>query len=114
MYSRRLVNSLAFAVACSISVAASAMILTPPVRIKTFTTYTDYGNGDVVFLADTTFPGCDGFWLSPADAGFKQAYAALMMVKASDTSVVLYAYDTSLWPGSASVKYCRIRTISPE
>lgn len=114
MISRRAIKSAVCAIACSFSVAASAMVLTPPVRVTKFHAYTDYGGGDVMFLVDATFPGCDGFWLSPADAGFKQAYAALMMVKASDSPVVLYAYDTSLWPGSVSIKYCRIRSISPD
>jgi hypothetical protein len=101
------------AVAWLIPLNMHAMVLTTSVRVTKFHTYTDYGNGDVVFNVDATFAGCDGFWLSPADPGFKQAYAALMMVKAAGMSVVVFAYDTQLWPGSGD-KYCRVRTLTPE
>lgn len=101
------------ATALGMSLGASAMVLTPAVQITKFHAYTDYNNGDIAFNVDTTIAGCDGFWLSPADPGFKNVYAALLMAKASGMPVVVYAYDTQLWPGSGD-KYCRVRTLSPQ
>ena len=66
------------------------------------------------FDVNATFPGCDGFWLSPVDGGYKQAYAALMMAKASAGTVVVFAYDNNLWPGSSAYKYCKVRNLTLE
>lgn len=99
---------------CSYALTASAMVLTTPIQVVRFQLYTDYGNGDVVFEVNATFTGCYGFWLSPADPGYKQAYAALMMVKATGGTMVVHAYDNSVWPGSSSYNYCRVRSLAPE
>ncbi|MCH7345383.1 hypothetical protein LZ017_18555 [Pelomonas sp. CA6] len=91
--------------------AAVAMIDTPPLRITKYLVYTDYGNGDFVVYSDTVVPGCDAFWLSATDPGYKQAYAAVVTAKATSSNVSLYVYDTTFWPGSTS-KICKIRGVT--
>jgi hypothetical protein len=111
---KRVFHAMCLAVAATFATTGKAMVLTTPVQVVRFQIYTDYGNGDVVFDVNATFTGCDGFWLSPADGGYKQAYAALMMVKATGGTLVVYAYDNNLWPGSSTYKYCRVRNLTPE
>jgi hypothetical protein len=94
------------------SIAANALVLTPPVTVTKIHSYTDYGAGDVIFNVDATIAGCEGFWLKPSDAGFKQTYAALLMAKAAGIPVVVYAYDNDLWAGGPNI--CRVRTLSPQ
>jgi hypothetical protein len=111
---RDVVRVLAPLIAATLATSAHGMVLTTPVQVVRYQIYTDFGNGDVVFEVNGTFTGCYGFWLSPADAGYKQAYAALMTAKATGGSLVLYAYDTSLWPGSSNFNYCRVRSLTAE
>lgn len=111
---KRVFRAMCLAFGGMFATTGNAMVLTTPVQVVRFQIYTDYANGDVVFDVSATFNGCDGFWLSPADPGYKQAYAALMMVKATAGTMVVYAYDNNLWPGSSTYKYCRVRTLTPE
>lgn len=114
MKRRSLSRAAVVAAACALMVPTHAMVLTTPVHVATIHTYTDFGGGDVVFQVDGSFGGCYGYWLSPAlDAGFKQVYAMLLMVKAMGATVVVYADETDLWSGSGS-NYCRVRTFSPQ
>jgi hypothetical protein len=110
----RVIQVLAALFAGGFAASAYGMVLTTPVQVVRFQIYTDYDNGDVTIDVNGSFPGCDGFWLYPGDNGYKQAYAALMMAKATGTPVILYAYDTSLWPGSSTYKYCRVRSLTAE
>jgi len=70
-------------------------------------TYTTFGNGDVVFTLSSTAPGCtNGFWLRPTDEGFKFALAALLEAKATGSTLQVDALDTDLWAGGTST--CRV------
>lgn len=99
--------------ALGISAGAGAMVLTPVVNVTRIQSYTEYGDGDVVFDVDTAVAGCNGFWLRPIDKGFKQTFAVLLMAKASGIPVVVYAHDDQLWSGSTD-KYCRVRNLTPQ
>lgn len=111
---RKRISIFAALISATLASAAYGMVLTTPVQVVRYQIYTDYGNGDIVFEVNGTFTGCYGFWLSPADAGYKQAYAALLTAKATGGALVLYAYDTSLWPGSSNFNYCRVRSLTAE
>lgn len=104
---------LVLALSLAVGSVANAMVQTASVRVASIDTYTDYAAGDVVFTVDSAVTGCDGFWLRPTDGGFKSAYAALLMSKASGGLLKIYAYDNELWPGSLG-HYCRVRTLSPQ
>jgi hypothetical protein len=95
--------------------ANAGMVLTQPATVVRLESYTDFASGDVVFTINLTVAGCTGFWLQPTDAGFKQTYAALMMAKAAQLNVVVYAYDDQLWPGGgSSVPYCKVRSLTAQ
>lgn len=100
------------AAACASMMPAQAVVYTTPVHITLIHAYTQYGGGDVVFQVDGSFAGCYGYWLSPNDDGFKQAYAMLPMVKATSAAIVVYADETQLWSGSGS-NYCRVHGLIP-
>lgn len=110
-----LARILAVTVAAAIpGMARAGMVLTAPVSILKFETYTDYNDGDVIFQVTTPVAGCVGFWLTPADGGYKSALASLMMAKGAQISVRVYAYDNVLWPGGAPTTYCKVRSITVE
>jgi hypothetical protein len=92
----------------------AGMVLTTPASVLRLETYTDFNNGDVIFQVNTPVAGCTGFWLTPADGGYKSALATLMMAKAAQINVRVYAYDNVLWPGGAPAAYCKVRSITAE
>jgi len=94
--------------------ARAGMVLTAPVAVVRMETYTDFNNGDVIFQVNATVAGCVGFWLTPADGGYKSALATLMMAKAAQINIKVYAYDNVLWPGGAPNTYCKVRSITAE
>jgi hypothetical protein len=94
--------------------ARAGMVLTPPAAVLQVETYTDFNNGDVIFKVNTPVAGCIGFWITPADGGYKMAVATLMMAKASQIRVIVYAYDNLLWPGGNPASYCKVRSITAE
>jgi hypothetical protein len=113
----QLVSVRAAAVAAAIvvtGVATAGMVLTSPSPVVRVEAYTDFGDGDVIFQVSGTVSGCTGFWLSPADPGYKIAYATLVMAKAAQINVRVYAYDNLLWPGGAPASYCKVRSITAE
>lgn len=92
------------------STVHGAVVSTAPGTINTLQTYSEAGGGDVTFVTTTTFSGCDGFWLRPTDAGFKALYAALTMAYATQTPVMVFAHNDSIWTGSGS-PFCRVYMI---
>ena len=96
---------------CTGVLAAHAMVSTTPAHVTKFHIYTDYGEGDVVFRVDATVAGCDGFWLPPTDPGFRQTYAALLLVKATGATLEVTADESRVWPGS-SARYCRVDSLT--
>jgi hypothetical protein len=91
--------------------ASAGMVLSTASQVLVVDSYADYQSGDVVFRISSTVPGCHGFWLQPTDPGFKQTYANLLMAKAAQMNVVVYAYDNQIWTGSGSA-YCKVRSIA--
>lgn len=88
-------------------------IQSPAGQVVLLYVYPTFGNGDVVFTLNAALAGCDGYWLSPADAGFKQAYAALLSIKISGGTLAVYAQNDVLWTGSGGDNYCRVYALKP-
>jgi hypothetical protein len=73
--------------------------------------YSNYGNGDVVVFVSSTHSTCSaGYWVSPSQPGYKTILAHLMLVKSTGESVIFWADNALLWPGSSG-SYCRIESI---
>lgn len=90
----------------------AAVVIGSGIRILRIWTYTDYGLGDVQISVDSppaTCPG--GFWIRMSDAGAKSTLANLLSLQAQGVPVSIYAYDDSLWTGSASAT-CRLYTVA--
>ncbi len=74
-------------------------------------TYTE--SGVVYFITNDPATGCpDGYWLRPSDAGFKTAYAAVVMSYTTKAPARVWAYNDSLWAGSSG-KICRLYAFNP-
>ena len=94
--------------------AAMATVQSAPVTITRYVTFSDFGGGDVVIVPSSATAGCaDGFWLRPADPGFKSLYATLMMAYATRSTVTIAGYTDSVWTGSSGT-FCRVYAITPE
>jgi len=73
--------------------------------------YPEYGGGDFVFQTNISVPNCEGgFFMKQTDPGFKTSVAAVLSAQASGKTVVVWAEDSDLWPGSSD-KTCRLYTI---
>lgn len=99
---------------CSLAYHASAaIVVTIHARVSEFFVFTEYGNGDVGFKVESPNSSCpDGYWLRPSDAGFKSAYAALMLAYSTGSTLRVAAHDDSLWPGTSGT-ICRVYQLSP-
>jgi hypothetical protein len=80
---------------------AYADIDSPTVTITGFITYNAYGSGDVLILVSSPTVGCErGFWLRPADAGFKNLYAAALTMYVNKNNLLVQTDTSTVWPGS--------------
>lgn len=70
-------------------------------------TYTQFGSGDIVVQLADAAPGCTGFWLSPADDGFKSVYALLLAAYHSGSTIRIAGDDAQIWTGSGD-SYCKM------
>lgn len=99
-----------FAMVTSLIAPPSMAATTTEQSLKVTGTYVypDFGGGDVAIKYAGTIAGCDdGFWLSPAQAGFKQSYAQLLAAVAGGRNVYLSGDTAQLWAGSGG-KYCKV------
>ena len=92
--------------------AGAATVNTPLTQIVNIYAYTDFGTGDVLFRTASLAPGCDGFWLQPTDVGFKQVLSLLVLAKAAQSDVTVYAYDNQIWSGSSTGHFCRAMMVN--
>ena len=81
--------------------------------IKTISTYTQYGNGDVVVKVEAAYPsGCEGgFWLNKNDPGFEATMTVLLSAFHTSTKLSISAYQSQIWTGSGQ-KHCKINWVS--
>lgn len=78
-------------------------------KIVGLTTYTTFGDGDVVFKLSTPVVGCDdGYWLNKKDPGFDTTLSVILSSFHAKTDVKVWGHDDQLWGGSGDSKYCRL------
>ena len=83
--------------------AHAAMVFSASVTIREFFVLSEYGGGDVGFVASSPTNGCAH--------GFKNLYAAVMMAYATKAPIRVAAMDDSIYPGSSGT-YCRVYSIN--
>ena len=77
--------------------AAEAALVSSSGTVSNIGSFSTFGSGDVYFILSVSAPGCaGGYWLRPADAGFKTLYAMLLSAKTSGFSVQVGAFDNEL------------------
>ncbi|HZF28390.1 MAG TPA: hypothetical protein VE907_04690 [Gammaproteobacteria bacterium] len=114
MDSKRFLRLGTFLVALGLlSVARATLVGSPVGHVVSISSYAQYGGvpgvgTDVIFLMEGTTPGCDGFWLSPNDPGYKQTLAVLLMLKATGGQAIAGGYTEAPWPGSSTGNFCRV------
>jgi hypothetical protein len=94
--------------------SATAAIVSPgaAVTVTTSYAYTSFGGGDFVFSTSASATGCgSGWYISPADPGYKTAVSTVLTAQASGSFVVVYGDNSLIWPGSPSGKYCRVQAV---
>ncbi|MFL0805248.1 MAG: hypothetical protein K6L81_16160 [Agarilytica sp.] len=103
------IRSLFFAGVWIISSAALGAAQTVTGKISALTSYSTYGNGDVLFEMETLPSGCNGgFWLKKDDPGFSGNLSIVLSAFHAGTTVKAAGYDTELWPAAPTVNYCRV------
>jgi hypothetical protein len=104
---------LAIASAMPASPAPAAIVASAQGVISQYKVFPEFGGGDVIFHFDGTLPsGCDGFWLRPTDAGFKQTFSTLVTAYTTKMPLYVWAHNDSIWTASSS-NYCRVYMLNP-
>lgn len=68
--------------------------------VNEIVSYTTYNNGDVTFsITEISTQVKKEYWLDANDPGFKQNLAFLMLAKATESKVRIYANPNQAWPG---------------
>jgi len=114
MASRNLVAATVSLALTAASIPAGAAIVTPgaSVTVTNSYAYTAYDGGDFVFSTSGTAAGCaSGWWIAAADPGFKSAVAAVLAAQVAGSFILVYGDSGSLWSGSPSGQYCRVKTV---
>jgi hypothetical protein len=104
-----------FAVLLAVSDADAALVYGNVGTLTQLWSYTDFGNGDVIFQVASPLASCqDGFWLRMTDPGAKTTYAQLLSAWHTRQPLHLHAYDDQLWTGSSTGRYCRLYLVRYE
>jgi hypothetical protein len=92
--------------------AQGAYVGTAVTKITLLDSYNQYGDGDVRILVQTppSSAGCDGFWITKADAGFQANLSMLLAAYHAGTQVVIYGLPGQLWAGSGA-KICKLYSV---
>ncbi|MCP4414054.1 MAG: hypothetical protein GY808_15955, partial [Gammaproteobacteria bacterium] len=68
--------------------------------IKLVSSYSAYGNGDVILHTSETTPGCtNGYWLKSSDPGFSSNLDLAMQAMARKARVDVLGHPEEKWPG---------------
>jgi hypothetical protein len=93
------------------NVSVAAEVTAAVGRIVHLYTFTDFGNGDVVFATQSVPPTCqDGFWVRMTDPGAKTAVAQIMAAFHSGAALNIWASDSDIWSGSSG-RFCRVTVV---
>ncbi len=103
------IQSLVFVALSIISSVALGASQTVSGKISALTSYTTYGNGDVLFEMEQLPASCNGgFWLKKDDPGFSSNLSIVLSAFHAGATIKAAGYDTELWPAASSANYCRV------
>ncbi len=89
---------------------ASAQVAAPRSTISIISSYTYYGDGDVIVTLSSPIEQCDGYWMVKADKGYTTNLAMLLSAFQTKMQIQVYGVPTNLWPGSTR-KFCKLYSI---
>ncbi len=92
--------------------ALAGVTVSPDAKIIAMETYTEYGNGDVIFSISPSEATCsDGYYLRKVDPGYDANLSMLMAAYHADTMVVVRGRNTDRWDGAPDKDFCKVYSI---
>lgn len=92
------------------SAGSYALEASPVSTITRFISYSQIGNGDVVFRIKNPTVGCFGYWMNKADPGFEANLSMALAAFHSKTSVKIQGHEDQKWGGSGNF-WCKLYAI---
>jgi hypothetical protein len=75
--------------------------------------YTNDASGAITFRVSPFVAGCEGgFWLSPADLGFKANLAVILLATQTKSAIRVWGHNDQIWAGSSSPT-CKLYAVGP-
>ena len=101
---------LIFALFCT-SLYANAST-TGTTKINRIVSYTNHGNGDVIFTVKSPISACTGYWLSKDDSGFNANLSMIIAAFQSQSNLIISgdSDEEQKWTGSTS-SYCKLESV---
>jgi hypothetical protein len=100
-------------IVAGVATSAHAALVTPGAAVTVIQSYaySNFDGGDFVFTTSTTATGCGaGWYVTPADGGYRAIIAVVLTAQAAGLQVVVYGDNSQLWAGSSS-QYCHAQTV---
>ena len=102
---------LALAIILFTGFAQAELTISPKSKIKRLISYADFGNGDVYVELESKVAGCpSGYYVNRDDKGFNNNFSMLLAAYQAQSSIYIYAYDSTKWAGS-SAQVCKIYSV---
>ena len=80
-------------------------------KINAVISYSEFGDGDVIFTIENPIPECShGYWLKKVDPGFQANLSMVIAAYQAKNPVVIYGIPEEIWPGSSG-KACHLYNI---
>lgn len=103
------ISGIAFATLAAQSAQATVVYSTG--TITWFSTYANFGGGDITFRLSNQPASCSsGYWMSKSQSGFAANLAFLLAARSAGETITVGGDDAMIWNGSASV-FCRVEYI---
>lgn len=80
-----------------------ALEASPVSTISRFISYSQFGDGDVVFRIKNSTVGCFGYWMNKADPGFEANLSMALAAFHSKSSVKIQGHEDQKWRDRKSV-----------
>jgi hypothetical protein len=101
----------AIALAALAAQSAQATVVYTTGSITWFSTYTNFGGGDITFRLSNQPASCaSGYWMSKSQDGFAANLAFLLAARSAGETITVGGDNAIIWNGSASV-FCRVEYI---
>ncbi len=94
------------------SSASYALETTGTTKINRIVSYTNHGNGDVIFTVKSPISACTGYWLSKDDSGFNANLSMIIAAFQSQSNLIVSgdSDEEQKWTGSTS-NYCKLESV---